>query len=166
MADKTGVKDIVEVIDSKNMVIMSNTRHSDRVRTDVINQSLELLENIFLADYGWTIHHADLFGSPDASWNINATAQGNYELGDFDPDNIESLTYRHDDDEVILRVHAPEEDEIMKEIRERAIEETRDEIASETRYSVEDMEVMHTTITHSINRDITNPMNTRIRMSY
>ena len=165
MANKTGSKDIQVVIDDDSIIILGEVRHSNRIRAEVMNQSIDILNNIFPTDYSWRISHVDLFNSQNGKWTINATADGDYELGDFDPEEIESLTHIVEEDTLILRLNA-DVDEIMQQTHKRALEQTRAEIASQTRYDADHMDVTHTSVVDRKEEKTTRPMKTRIRMDY
>ena len=165
MSEKTGSKDIQVVIDDDSIIILGEVRHSNRIRAEVVNQSLDILDDTFLMDYSWRISHVDLFNSQNGKWTINATADGNYELGDFDPEEIESLTHFVEEETLILRLNA-DVDEIMEQTHQRALEQTREEIASQTRYDSDHMDVTHTSVVDQKDEDTTRQMKTRIRMDY
>ena len=165
MKGETGSKDLQVVIDDDSIIILGEVRHSNRIRAEVMNQSIDILNDIFSTDYSWRITHVDLFNSQDGKWTINATADGDYELGDFDPENIESLTHIVEDDTLILRLNA-DVDEIMEQTHERALEQTREEIASQTRYEADHMDVIHTSVVDRKEEKPTRQMKTRIRMEY
>ena len=165
MKGETGSKDLQVVIDDDSIIILGEVRHSNRIRAEVMNQSIDILNNIFPTDYSWRISHVDLFNSQNGKWTINATADGDYELGDFDPEEIESLTHIVEEDTLILRLNA-DVDEIMQQTHKRALEQARAEIASQTRYDADHMDVTHTSVVDRKEEKTTRPMKTRIRMDY
>ena len=89
----------------------------------MINQSLEVLNDVFFPDYGWKISHVNMFDSEDGMWGINATAEGDHTLGDFDPKDIESLTHFLGEDILKLRLNA-DPDAVMNQAQDRASAET------------------------------------------
>jgi len=165
MYGETGSAEIETVIDSDVIIILGKVRHSDRIRTEVVNQSLQILDDTFLTDYVWRINHVDVLDSENGKWTINATAQGDYELGDFDPEDIESLTHVVDKDILKLRINT-NPDDVMSQTQDRALDETRQEVASQTRYNAKDMRVVHTSVVQHSNENATRPMDTRILMNY
>jgi len=106
-----------------------------------------------------------MFGSEDSSpWIINAEADGDYMLGDFDPENIRSLTHFAEEDRLKLRVDTVPDD-VMSQTEERAIEDTKQEIASKTRFDMENMTLVNTSVIYTEAQD-TEPLDTRIRIGF
>jgi hypothetical protein len=165
MPEETGSRNVRTVIDKKEALVLAEVRHRDRVRAEMVNQSLEVLNGIFVGDYDWQITHTNIFGTEDSSpWIINAEADGDYMLGDFDPENIRSLTHFVEEDRIRVRVDAVPDD-VMTQTEERAIEDAKQEIASKTRFDTENMMLVNTSVVHSIDQD-TEPLDTRIRIGF
>jgi hypothetical protein len=165
MTEETGSRSVRTVIDEKEILVLAEVRHRDRVRAEMVNQSLEVLNGIFVGDYDWQITHTNIFGAEDSSpWIINAEADGHYMLGDFDPENIRFLTHFVEEDRTKVRVDAVPDD-VMTQTEERAIEDAKQEIASKTRFDTEDMMLVNSSVVHSIDQD-TDPLDTRIRIGF
>ncbi len=85
-------------------------------------------------------------------------------LGDFDPENIPSLTHFVEEDRIKVRVDAVPDD-VMTQTEERAIEDANQEIASKTRFDTDNMMLVNSSVVHSIDQD-TDPFDTRIRIGF
>ena len=163
MPEETGSQNVRTVIDGDEILLLADIRHRDRVRVEMVNQSLEVLNDIFLGNYEWQITHTNMFGTEDSSpWIINAEADGDHMLGDLDPENIRSLTHFAEEDRLKLRVDAVP-DNVMAQTEERAIEDAKQEIASKTRFDTENMMLANTSVIHTEDKN-TEPLDTRIRI--
>lgn len=163
MSEATGSKKIRTLIDKEEILIFGKIRHRDRVRAETVNQSLEVLNNLFLGDYPWQITHIDMFAlNGDSLWVINAEAESDYSLADFDPDNIHSLTHFVEEDRLKLKTDLTPDD-AMAQTENRAILDAKQEVASKTRFDTDDMMVTHTSVVHK--RDVdTDAIRTRLRV--
>jgi hypothetical protein len=67
MTEETGSRNVRTVLEEKEILVLAEVRHRDRVRAEMVNQSLEVLNDIFIGDYDWQITHTSLFGTEDGS---------------------------------------------------------------------------------------------------